>query len=113
MKYIKRFENDSANINIGYYVKINETYIEPIYLHKEYNEYVDFLNNNIGLVVNKFFKHTENCYHFLVKYDNIPKIPSRLFSDGAKWFSQEHIVEYGETLEDVEIKVLSKEKYNL
>ena len=116
MKYIKGFENVSSDISVGNYAIVKIDYYSTTnkrYLHENYDNYVDFVNNNIGLVISKIFSNRENVYKYGLKYNNIPKDISILFSDDIKFFRSDDISHYAETFDDVQTKIVSQEKYNL
>ena len=68
---MKNFENyNSNNINIGDYVICSDKFFNTQinYVNYDLEKYHNFLNNNIGKIVDK----EKDDNRFIVKYNNIP-----------------------------------------
>jgi hypothetical protein len=71
MRYIKKFESGNNEANIGQYVKISKNKWKGKSEYKEFDAYVEFLNNNIGQIVAKTDNYGLMVY--LVKYNDMPR----------------------------------------
>ena len=99
---IKIFEDYNNKPEVGDYVLIN-------YKVKYDKDFESFINNNIGLLSVVDFKNNE----IEVEYENVPeKIKKIWFYNNNVVFNISDIVEYGKTIEELEIK-LKINKYNL
>ena len=108
MKYLKRFENHT-NIEVGDYVICR--YNSKDYYNRTFNikKLIEFINNNIGIVVKYDNKMTTIQYH------NIPDNIKYLFNLGENKNQvsvKNTIIYFGKTIEDIEVQ-LSANKYNL
>ena len=109
MKHLKYFENKNKNIEIGDYVLLKcENVITD---NKELDEYIKFLNTNIGIVS----KYVNNYVD--VSYQNVPTNVRKflVYSKKSYIVPNTHvsmIKYYGKTKESVEIQI-SSEKYNI
>lgn len=115
MKYLKSFEVlDKYSINnkdytifdlkIGYYVKAN-------YGNAMEKEVRDFLDKNIGIIVN--INRNKNI--FQVEYVNVPENIKEYFDEAGYLrllFDISGLIEYAPTKEELELK-LTYNKYNL
>jgi len=64
MKYLKRFESQNNKFKIGDNVIINTED------RRTYQEIIDFLDNNVGVVID--FELDDMIYYYDVKYVNVP-----------------------------------------
>jgi hypothetical protein len=69
MKYLKYYETNKEEFNVGDYVKIIKN-------NKNIHKIIkDFLNDNVGIISiiedNNFEENMKYCYN--VKYDNVPE----------------------------------------
>lgn len=97
MKYIKKFENDKLLPEPG-----------DLILMKSYgiSEVQDFISKNIGTVLNIIEGKIR------VRYDNIPGNIDLFFHDNTRIFDIEMIITFGKTIEELEMRKITK-KYNI
>jgi hypothetical protein len=99
---IKIFEEYNNKPEVGDYVLIN-------YKIKYDKDFESFINNNIGKLFEVDFKFNE----IEVEYENVPENIKKIwFYNNTVVFNISDIVEYGKTIEELELKLASK-KYNL
>lgn len=109
MRFIRKFENFNNEIEVGDYVIIGK----KDYLNnaEDYEEFLNFLNNNYGIVTNIIYRSNR----IVVKYNNIPdNIKKRWFSsnNNMRFFDIDRVIAYGKTKEELDLK-LSSEKYKI
>ena len=111
MKYIKKFEYQQDKPEIGDYVLL---FIKRKGAPQDYKE---FLNNNIGQIINIKSSNTFQT-EVRISYDNVPENIKKMFHNlipGAvrvRTFDIRDVYIFGKTPEDVETKLAAK-KYNL
>jgi hypothetical protein len=99
---IKIFEEYNNKPEVGDYVLIN-------YKIKYDKDFESFINNNIGKLFEVDFKFNE----IEVEYENVPENIKKIwFYNNTVVFNISDIVEYGKTIEELELK-LAINKYNL
>jgi len=119
MKHLKTIENTSIKLQIGDYVICDENSSYP-------DELVEFLNNNIGQVVefrndnnstaNSFHSLNKN-YNIFVVYNNIPisivnKFYYHKYINYCRLFSMNEIKVYSSNSKDLEF-IIDANKYNI
>ena len=115
MKYLKTFEE--VNIDepkVGdYAIFFDEIYEIGSGVSSDFNEYVYFINNNIGEII-KIEKNDDYKYH--VKFENVPINIIRYFDTASDYyylrFHKEEILYWSKNKEELE-HILAAKKYNL
>jgi hypothetical protein len=108
MKYIKKFESELNLPAIGDYVCF-----ELKNYSKEYFEVADFINKNIGVILNYITELNNSSDKVLVQYYNIPDdIQGYFFDDDSIILQTKSILFFGKNKADVIIQRTAY-KYNL
>ena len=112
MKHIRIYEEFTTNdIQVGDYVllKYTDNFLVSHYTNEQEKKYKEFLNNNIGVVVNVNNVHN----NIKIKYHDISFFIKHMFANDDTTMVNPKFVKYiGKTPEDIKIQVDS-EKYNL
>jgi len=112
MKYIKLYESseNKTQPQISDYIQINYPHLGQ---HETQHEKgVNFINNNIGKVVNIIMMGNE-IHGITIKYDNIPPELENFFpSNHTKSYQIKYVIGFGKTPEEVKLQI-SANKYNL
>jgi hypothetical protein len=83
MRYLKTFEEENIEPNIGDYILMISKKWKGRDEYKEYDDYIDFVNNNLGVITHSINNFATMVY--LVKYDNMPyKIDDWLKTHGSR-----------------------------
>ena len=119
MKYIKTYEG-LKKPEIGDYVVCEED-VDELTPKKDYIDVHNFTSNNVGVyVIHK--NNTNNDFHYVIKYENIPEELEIDFMDddtdnyneftSCRRMSLGEIVYWSKDKEDCEV-YLSTKKYNI
>lgn len=114
MKYLKYFENNSHDPQIGDYVVCYEEN-EIAKSNKDIPGFLNFLSNNVGRYIDVF---NNVVYPYEIQYENIPTHLQEIYFDlgtdniGTRQFSREQILFHSKNKEKVETYIQAK-KYNL
>lgn len=100
MKYLKKFEVNYYDIQIGEYVILK---IDHIRFHKAY---YTFLENNVGRIVGIDY------FNVTIEYENIPSNLIQNFKNGTIKSDVSHIDKHSFDKEYLE-SILAAKKYNL
>ena len=103
MKYLRTFENKRGP-QMGDYVICEEQYFS----YDEHKNYFNFLDNNIGIIVNR----DSGDGKFFVEYSNIPEEIKSYFKEDITYFDIDEIVEWSDKKKDLEL-ILNTRKYNI
>jgi len=122
MKYLKKFESINNEPKLGDYIMLK---LEDVRLYVSHPStktlrYVDFINNNIGIVNNIEYDTNNNLVTIRVVYENVPSELKQYFLTGMKTknnsysrdYSPKNIVDFASTKEELEMR-LSANKYNI
>ena len=106
MKHLKTFENNT-NILVGDYVVCDET-------GTMFNDsdIIDFINNNVGRVVEIIKYQHQQEYPYMVKYANIPHILVGYFRSSIRGMATNDIIYHSKNKEDAKT-FLTANKYKL
>jgi hypothetical protein len=108
MKYLKTFELDKNEPEVGDYVICEES---------KYPNIKKFISTNIGKII-YYIDDTESIgyklyknYRYIVKYNNMPK-KFDSFNNKTRRMKRDEIIHWSKNKEDLEI-ILNSKKYNL
>lgn len=105
----KIFETISTQPNLGDYVIIDGA--------DKYDEFNDFVKNNVGRIIKVGREHGGNGKVFTVKFENIPERLTYqklnfFYTDGTRKCTAQHFKYWSDNKEELE-SLISAEKYNL
>jgi len=122
MKYIKTFENiDNDEPEAGDYVLINIGKYENIIkiipnMSERTLKYINFINDNIGIIRYKTINKTNEEKEITVEYENVPKDIESYFDLNYnlcyRSFDYSKIIDFASTKQQLKLK-LTANKYNL
>lgn len=120
MKHLKYFENiNNKQPKIGQYVLLHEDLWKGKSEYKEHDDFVNFINNNIGVIKNRLYSYGLIIY--LVEYENMPydidmwlqvhggrdetfDLENRYQRQTYKFTNRHKNYIVGDTIEEIEIK---------